>query len=330
MSGPAAGRTHLVLVGATGMVGGYALRYALEHPAVERVIVIGRRTLGISHTKLNEILHPNFSDCSALAERSCIQDATIFCLGAYTGSVSDTEFHTITVDYTVEFARVLHASSHAVTAAALARELQVSERTIYRDLSELAAQGAPVQGEAGVGYMLRPGLFLPPLMLTEDETEAVLLGLRYVDQRGDDVLTKAAANAHAKILAVLPHEGQIAAILPMTIPGPKANGFPDNKVPLNALRSAIRTCRRLAICYVNGEGHQTQRVIWPIQLGFMDSARVVTGWCELRKAFRFFRTDRISSAEIRDRYPARRADLIRDFHAQLSDEHSEGKSPDRN
>jgi len=218
MSGPAAGRTHLVLVGATGMVGGYALRYALKHPAVERVIVIGRRTLGISHTKLNEILHPNFSDCSALAESLLHQDATIFCLGAYTGSVSDTEFHTITVDYTVEFARVLHASSHAVTAAALARELQVSERTIYRDLSELAAQGAPVQGEAGVGYMLRPGLFLPPLMLTEDETEAVLLGLRYVDQRGDDVLTKAAANAHAKILAVLPHEGQIAAILPITIP----------------------------------------------------------------------------------------------------------------
>jgi hypothetical protein len=111
---------------------------------------------------------------------------------------------------------------------------------------------------------------------------------------------------------------------------PNANGFPENKVPLNALRSAIRTCRRLAISYVNGEGNQTQRVIWPIQLGFMDSARVVTGWCELRKAFRFFRTDRISSAEIGDRYPARRADLIRDFYAQLNDEDSAGKSPDRN
>ena len=100
--------------------------------------------------------------------------------------------------------QALRCRRHPVTAATLARELQVSERTIYRDLSQLAAQGAPVQGEAGVGYMLRPGLFLPPLMLTEDETEAVLLGLRYVDQRGDDVLTKAAANAHAKILAVLP------------------------------------------------------------------------------------------------------------------------------
>src|SRR5580692_528018 len=158
--------------------------------------------------------------------------------------------------------QALRCRRRPVTAAALAQELQVSERTIYRDLSELAAQGAPVRGEAGVGYMLLPGLFLPPLMLTEDETEAVLLGLRYVDQRGDDVLTKAAANAHAKILVVLPQEKQIAATLPTTIPGPKASGFPENKVPLNTLRLAIQTCRRLAIDYVNGEGHQTQRVIW--------------------------------------------------------------------
>ena len=111
MSVSAVGRTHLVLVGATGMVGGYALRYALEHPAVERVTAIGRRTLGISHTKLKEVLHPNFGDCSALTESLSHQDAAIFCLGAYTGSVSDAEFRTITVDYAVEFARVLHTSS---------------------------------------------------------------------------------------------------------------------------------------------------------------------------------------------------------------------------
>jgi uncharacterized protein YbjT (DUF2867 family) len=111
MSVPIAAGTHLVLVGATGMVGGYALRYALEHPAVERVTAIGRRTLGISHTKLTEVMHPNFGDCSALAESLSHQDAAIFCLGAYTGSVSDAEFRTITVDYAIEFARVLHTSS---------------------------------------------------------------------------------------------------------------------------------------------------------------------------------------------------------------------------
>jgi uncharacterized protein YbjT (DUF2867 family) len=111
MSVPTAGRKHLVLVGATGMVGRYALHYALEHPAVECVTAIGRRTLGISHTKLKEVLHPNFGNCSALAESLSRQDAAIFCLGAYTGSVSDAELRTITVDYTVEFARVLHTSS---------------------------------------------------------------------------------------------------------------------------------------------------------------------------------------------------------------------------
>ena len=111
MSVPPAGRTHLVLVGAAGMVGGYALRYALENPAVERVTAIVRRTLGISHTKLTEVIHPNFGDCSALAESLSHQDAAIFCLGAYTGAVSEAELRTITVDYTVEFARVLHKSS---------------------------------------------------------------------------------------------------------------------------------------------------------------------------------------------------------------------------
>jgi len=101
----------LVIVGATGMVGGYALRHALEHPAVERVTAIGRRTLGISHPNLREVLHRDFADCSALAEALSGQDAVVFCLGAYTGSVSDAALRTITVDYTIEFARVLRANS---------------------------------------------------------------------------------------------------------------------------------------------------------------------------------------------------------------------------
>jgi uncharacterized protein YbjT (DUF2867 family) len=102
---------HLVIVGATGMVGGYALRYMLEDPAVERVTAIGRRKLGILHSKLKEVLHLDFADCSALAEALSGQDATVFCLGAYTGAVPDAELRTITVDYTIEFARVLRGSS---------------------------------------------------------------------------------------------------------------------------------------------------------------------------------------------------------------------------
>jgi uncharacterized protein YbjT (DUF2867 family) len=111
MNAPAASQIRLVIVGATGMVGGYALRYALDHPSVGVVTVIGRRKLGISHPKLKEVLHPDFGDCFALAKPLSDQDAAIFCLGVYTGAVPDAEFRKITVDYTIEFSRVLRASS---------------------------------------------------------------------------------------------------------------------------------------------------------------------------------------------------------------------------
>src|ERR1700719_3900517 len=99
-----AGQKRLVIVGATGMVGGYAFRHALDQPGVERVTAIGRRKLGISHPKLDEVLHPDFADCSALSQALSGQDGAIFCLGTYTGSVSHAELRKITVDYTVEFA----------------------------------------------------------------------------------------------------------------------------------------------------------------------------------------------------------------------------------
>ena len=101
----------LVIVGATGMVGGYALRYALDHPAVERVTSIGRRKIGVVHSKLDEVLHQDFADCSALADVLSRQDAVVFCLGTYTGAVPDAELRRITVDCTIEFARVLSTSS---------------------------------------------------------------------------------------------------------------------------------------------------------------------------------------------------------------------------
>ena len=111
MNVPAAARTHLVIVGATGMVGGYVLRYALEHPAVGSVTAIGRRKLGVSHPKLKEVLHQDFADCSALADALSNQDAVVFCLGTYTGAVPDAELRTVTVGYTIAFARVFHTAS---------------------------------------------------------------------------------------------------------------------------------------------------------------------------------------------------------------------------
>jgi predicted DNA-binding transcriptional regulator YafY len=213
--------------------------------------------------------------------------------------------------------QALRGRRRPVTAAALAQELEVSERTIYRDLSELTSQGAPIKGAAGVGYILGPGLFLPPLMLTEDETEAVLLGLRYVDQRGDEVLRKAGRSARAKITSILSGELLASVDAPLSVPGANGGEFPENVISLAVLRSAIRARMRIAIKYTDEQAELTERVIWPIQLSFMDKARVVTAWCELRTAFRFFRTDRILAATPLDRYPARRADLLRDFHRDL-------------
>ena len=111
MTAPTMSQKRIVIVGASGMVGGYALRYALDNPAVGSVVSIGRRKLGISHPKLKEVLHQGFADCSPLADTLSSQDAAVYCLGTYTGSVSDSELRKITVDYTVEFTRVLHSSS---------------------------------------------------------------------------------------------------------------------------------------------------------------------------------------------------------------------------
>jgi uncharacterized protein YbjT (DUF2867 family) len=153
----------LVIVGATGMVGGYALRYALEHPAVGRVTTIGRRKLGISHPKLKDVLHQDFADCSALAEVLTDQHAAIFCLGAYTGAVPDTDLRTITVNYTIEFARVLHGSSPSAVFAFLsgsgADPVGRSRMSFARYKGE-AENALLATGFAGV-YIFRPAYIYP-------------------------------------------------------------------------------------------------------------------------------------------------------------------------
>jgi predicted DNA-binding transcriptional regulator YafY len=207
--------------------------------------------------------------------------------------------------------------------------LEVSERTIYRDVADLVAQGAPISGEAGFGYVLRPGLFLPPLMLTEDEVEALMLGLRYVDQRGDTVLKAAAADALGKIGAVLSPQARAGLMTPTTMPGPPP-AFPDNPTPLDGLRAAIRAQARLDITYEDDRQQRTRRVVWPIQLGFMDRARVLAAWCELRQDFRTFRTDRIAFLAPLDRYPGRRADLMRRLRAHLDAADAVYDPPDGN
>ncbi|BCQ62296.1 hypothetical protein PBOI14_40460 [Pseudomonas sp. Boi14] len=138
--------------------------------------------------------------------------------------------------------QMLRGKSRPVTAATLASELEVSERTLYRDIAELTALGAPIYGEAGIGYVLRSGLFLPPLMLNADETEAVVLGLRYVDQRGDEELSKAAADAMAKIAAVLAPRPRTHCAIRPCCPARRATASPTTRCRsmCSARRSAFR------------------------------------------------------------------------------------------
>src|SRR5260370_2199194 len=163
MNAPAGNQIRVVIVGATGMVGGYALRYALDHPSVGVVTVIGRKKLDISHPKLRQVLHRDFADCSALAQSLSLQDAALFCLGVYTGAVPDAEFRKITVDYTIEFAGVLRASSPGAAFSFLSGsgpdQAEQSRVAFARDKGkaekELRAAGFPRL------YIFRPAYIYP-------------------------------------------------------------------------------------------------------------------------------------------------------------------------
>jgi predicted DNA-binding transcriptional regulator YafY len=200
-----------------------------------------------------------------------------------------------------------------VTGKALAAELKVSMRTLYRDIATLQAQGADIEGEPGLGYVLRPGFILPPLMFSEDEIEALVLGSRWVADRGDDLLGAAAQNAIAKIAAVLPAELRDNLEAANLLAGPGAR-ISAGDIDLAVVRKAIRTERKMSIRYRDGRGSETQRTVWPFGLGFFDHVHVVLAWCELRKDFRHFRTDRIASLAVTDaRYPRRRQALLKEW-----------------
>jgi predicted DNA-binding transcriptional regulator YafY len=192
--------------------------------------------------------------------------------------------------------QALRRHRRPVTAQQLATELSVSVRTIYRDMETLVAQGAPIAGEAGIGFVMRPGFLLPPLMFRDEEIEALVLGSRWVAQLPDASLARAAADAVAKVVAVLPdrlrHRVEDAALF--AVPRTAAR----DRIDAAIVREAIRDERKLRIAYMSDDDHETIRVIWPIAIAFFERVRVVVAWCELRQAFRHFRTDRITAAEV--------------------------------
>ncbi|NHZ90661.1 HTH domain-containing protein [Massilia sp. CCM 8733] len=211
----------------------------------------------------------------------------------------------------------LRGHRRPVTAAVLAERLGVSERTIYRDIQTLSELGAPVEGEAGVGFMMRAGLFLPPLMFSKDELEALVLGARWVGRQGDDALADAASNALAKIATATPKDLR-DCIAETSLWVPVGPGVPEATAFVRPAREAIRDQHKLHIGYRDAAGQATERTVWPFALAFFEGARVLAAWCELRGANRHFRIDRIASAQAHgEPYPEHRRELIKRWRAEM-------------
>jgi predicted DNA-binding transcriptional regulator YafY len=212
--------------------------------------------------------------------------------------------------------QLLRTYHFPVTAARLAARLEVTVRTVYRDIATLQALGAPVDGEAGLGYVLRPGFLLPPLMFKDDELEAIVLGARWVMDRADTQLGQAARSALARIGAVLPARLRQDLEDSPLIVGP-GRAFRDSDAELIKLRRAIRQQRKVSLRYRSVVGEITDRVIWPFALSFFNSVRIVVAWCELRQDYRSFRTDLIDQTRVlSESYPRHRSTLLKEWQTR--------------
>ncbi len=210
----------------------------------------------------------------------------------------------------------LRGRRRPVTAADLADQLSVSIRTVYRDVQTLTGLGAPIEGGAGVGYLLRPGYFLPPLMFAVDELEALVLGARWVTGQGDAELARAAESALAKIATASPKDLR-DEIAETGLWAPRFGPGTEPESGLRTLREAIRRERKVRIDYTNLAGASSERLIWPIALAFFEGKRVLVAWCELRCEFRHFRTDRIGRLTLTpESYPHRRQELVKLWRRQ--------------
>lgn len=186
-----------------------------------------------------------------------------------------------------------------MTGDQLAAELEVSRRTVYRDIADLMAQRVPITGEAGLGYVLDRDFDMPPLMLTPDELEAAVLGAQWVAEKGDRALSAAARDLIGKIAAAVPER------LRPFIEDPSI-GIPAGQRPvldgldLNRTRLWIRDGKKIFVRYRDEKGSESERTIWPAIIGYAETVRLLAAWCEMRQAFRHFRTDRIVSATFLD------------------------------
>ncbi len=189
-----------------------------------------------------------------------------------------------------EIIQYLRHAKGPATAQDIADALEVTKRTIYRDMAALQAMRLPIDGEAGVGYLMRSGFDLPPLMFTQDEMEAIVVGLALLGRTGDQGLERSACRAAAKISDVLPSDARPVAPLRVS----RWNTVPATRVEPSTLRHYIREESVLQITYCDVEDRSTVREVKPLTLIYYIDAVILVAWCNLRQAFRHFRIDRIA------------------------------------
>ena len=200
-----------------------------------------------------------------------------------------------------EIIQLLRSSRRSLTAQEIADALEVTKRTIYRDIVALQSMRVPIDGEAGVGYIMRPGFDLPPLMFNADEVEAIAVGLSLLGRTGDTGLEAAAQNVVRKISAVLPDEN-LYDPLSQSVFTSNWHSIPASAIDPRILRQSIRDERKLKIQYKDVNCKSTQRIILPLALIYYVDSLVLAAWCELRVAYRHFRVDRISQCRDTDQF----------------------------
>lgn len=211
--------------------------------------------------------------------------------------------------------QILRGKRRPVTGRELADELEVSLRTLYRDMAELIAQRVPITGEAGMGYVLDDGYDMPPLMLTADELEAAALGAALVSSQSDPTLARAARDLLSKLQDAIPKD------LRPVIVDAGSRAIPVHKTIEErfngaSLRQAIRKRVKVLLSYEDNSGTPTHRVIWPLIIAYLDNVRYIVAWCEMREGYRHFRTDRVLQLEfLEEPYPGRRELLLREWEA---------------
>jgi len=222
-------------------------------------------------------------------------------------------------DRLFEIIQVLRQARQPLTAAAIAEQLEVTVRTVYRDIASLQGRRVPIEGAPGIGYVLRRGFDLPPLMFTVDEVEAIAVGARLVRRVKDANLQEAAARVLAKVTQVLP-EALREHVASPAIYVSEGNAAEPLGIDPATVRFAIRENRKLRITYVDETAAQTTRLVWPLAMAYYVDVTLIGAWCELRQDFRNFRLERIQASELLDeRFPAGNGRLMAEWMALRKD-----------